>query len=146
MNTPHSTRARTLLDWRMVATLIILVLVVIICWGFVQRVRQADALIETAQRSAHVIESQQDELAKQRRLSAERNRLATVERDQLLAQIRQLQGQLASLGKYLRARGVDVPKAVTRGPAPLTFSPRTSTPPAPDQPGRSDGHRAHPKK
>lgn len=137
---------RTILDWRFLAMLTVLVLVLVICWGFVQRVRQAETLIAVAEHSAQVAAQQGDELKEQRRMQRSRALQASAERDQLLAQIRGLQAQLASLGKYLRVRGIDVPdRAVT--PPPL--APRTSTfapLPAPDQPGRSDGNRAKPKK
>lgn len=111
-------RVRRVLDWRFVVALTVMMLVASLCWGFIQRVQQADALLHTSQAMVDQVDDLKRQLATQQRASARRSKAATAERDEL-------QRQLTALLEYLREHGLTPP---TFTPSRSVVPPKASSP------------------
>lgn len=145
------------LDWRLVVSIIVLMLVATACWGFVARQRENQSLADAARRGAVTIHSLNEkvddltaQLAKQRVEQKQANAKATAQRIALRKQNRQLSRALQGLLQVLKDNGITVPQGFisnlgtggSRG-----SKPRKRHHAAPQGPGNSGPHPcAHSRK
>lgn len=128
---------RRLIDWRFVAMLSVMLLVMVACWGFVARQKQVDSLIEIAR---HEQENAAD---------ARREQQASNERDaaQIAALLKKVAGlqrqghnvaaQNRALLDYLKAHGLSPPDLSFSGggsPHPKGQAPSGARPPTQPSP------------
>lgn len=121
---------RRLIDWRFLVMLIVLILVSTVCYSFLQRVQQADSLIDTAEHSVQQVRDLRKQLATQQQMLAEQQQAATERSRRARAERDRLQAQLALVLDYLRDQGIDVPKTLTTPPPNRASTPTTTRAPA----------------
>jgi hypothetical protein len=103
-------RGRRIFDWRFLAMLTVMLLMIALCFSFVKRVEQADSLIRIAAQNAEQVQRLNDQIDIQ---AASSNR----QRAQLREQNRQLRIQLDAVLKALREHGIQIPKLVVTRPS-----------------------------
>lgn len=102
-------RLRSLVDWKWLAMLAIVMLVATLCYGAVKRANQADELIGISRQNSDSLTALTTQIRDMQADQDARAALAGAERDQLQAQNRALQTQIKALYDWLRSHNIDVP-------------------------------------